>query len=198
MNRFIYAIIDINTEKLVVHRFEVLYIKEKNDIKSRVISITSGEEFDILNENIDNKNKEINFYLSFDPAQTGDNFPTKVCNVCHRLLPTERFDINQHGKNNRIVRRPSCIFCREIIDGVPLLNSERQRLNANKPHMIPFVCPICKKRTIPGLTSKVVIDHNHETGSGRAWICDSCNTGLGRFKDNIDLLKSAIRFLQTN
>ena len=198
MNRFIYALIDINTQELIVHRYEVLFIIEKNHQRCRVISITTGKEFDIPNENIDNVNEEINFYASFDPTQTGDNFQNKVCNVCHRLLPTERFDINQHGKDNRIVRRPSCIFCREIIDGVPLLNSEKERLNTNKPHMIPFECPICKKRTIPGLTSKVVIDHNHETGAGRAWICDSCNTGLGRFKDNIDLLNSAIRFLETN
>jgi hypothetical protein len=195
---FIYALIDINNQELVIHRYEVLYINEKYLQKSKVISITTGTEFDIPNENIDNKNIEMNFFSSFDPTQTGDNFPNKVCNVCHRLLPTERFDINQHGINNRVVRRPSCIYCRETIDGVPLLYSEKQRLNANKPHMIPFVCPICKKRTIPGLTSKVVIDHNHETGLGRAWICDSCNTGLGRFKDNIELLKSAIIFLETN
>jgi hypothetical protein len=198
MNRFIYALIDINTHELVVHRYEVLYINERNSQKSRIFSITTGKEFDILNENIDNEKEEMNFYSSFDPTKTGDNFPNKVCNVCHRLLPTERFDINQHGKDNRVVRRPSCIFCREIIDGVPLSNLEKQRLNAIKPHMKPFQCPICKKRTIPGLTSKVVIDHNHETGLGRAWICDSCNTGLGRFKDNVDLLKSAIQFLETN
>jgi len=198
MKRFIYALIDINTQELVVHRYEVLYIKEKNVDNCRVISITNGEEFNILNESIDNENEDLKYYSYFDPAQTGDNFPNKVCNVCHRLLPTERFDINQHGKNNRVVRRPSCIYCREVIDGVRLLNSEKKRLNAIKPHMTPFVCPICKKRTIPGLTSKVVIDHNHDTGYGRDWICDSCNTGLGRFKDNVELLESAIRFLQTN
>ena len=198
MNRFIYALKDINTQELVVLRYEVLFISKKDSQRFSVISITTGKEFDIKNENIDNKNETLNYYSFFDPKRTGDNFPNKVCNVCHRLLPTEKFDVNQHGKDNRIVRRPSCISCREKIDGVPLLNSEKHRLNAIKPDMTPFQCPICKKRTIPGLTSKVVIDHNHETGLGRAWICDSCNTGLGRFKDNVNLLKSAIQFLETN
>ncbi|MHC6203069.1 endonuclease VII domain-containing protein [Breznakiellaceae bacterium SP9] len=134
----------------------------------------------------------------FDPTQTGDNFLKKVCNVCHRLLLTEQFQINQHGINNRVIRRPSCNDCREIIDGVPLSSIEKRRWDSVKPHMVPFECPICRKRTIPGLTSKVVLDHNHLTGTGRAWICDSCNTGLGRFKDDIDLLHSAIQFLETN
>ena len=34
-----------------------------------------------------------------------------------------------------------------------------------------FVCPICEKQTIVGITVNLVKDHNHETGSGRAWIC---------------------------
>ena len=59
-----------------------------------------------------------------------------------------------------------------------------------------FECPICKKRTIPGLTSKIVLDHNHSTGKVRGWICDSCNTGIGRFKDDTKLLEEAIKYLQ--
>jgi RNase P subunit RPR2 len=47
-----------------------------------------------------------------------------------------------------------------------------------------FICPICKKSSIPYVTAKLVIDHNHNTGNAREWICDSCNTGLGRFAKN--------------
>lgn len=66
----------------------------------------------------------------------------------------------------------------------------------NKPENVPFECPICGKRTIAGVTSKVVLDHNHLTGEPRAWICDSCNTGIGRFKDDVALLQRAIKFLE--
>jgi RNase P subunit RPR2 len=59
-----------------------------------------------------------------------------------------------------------------------------------------FVCPICKKASIPGVTANIVIDHNHKTGNANQWICDSCNTGLGRFKDNIELLKEIIQYLK--
>ena len=76
--------------------------------------------------------------------------------------------------------------------------SDKRIMDKIKPNMEIWTCPICKKTTIPGLTSKVVCDHDHITGKPRAWICDSCNTGLGRFKDNIELLESAIQYLKLN
>ena len=35
-----------------------------------------------------------------------------------------------------------------------------------------------------------------QQGEARAWICDSCNTGLGRFKDDILMLEKAIAYLK--
>ena len=45
---------------------------------------------------------------------------------------------------------------------------------------------------------QLVVDHCHKTGKIRGLICDSCNVGLGRFKDNIDNLKNAIKYLEKN
>ena len=50
--------------------------------------------------------------------------------------------------------------------------------------------------TIAGVTSKVVLNHDHGTGVPSGWICDSCNTGLGRFKDDPEILRNAIRYLE--
>jgi len=140
---------------------------------------------------------ENEFLTVFDPKETGDLFEKKVCNVCHKILDTFNFDINQRGKNNRLVRRPSCKDCRIIIDGVKLSTSERKRMKKVKPHFVKFTCPICEKTTIAGFTSKLVIDHDHKNGTARAWICDSCNTGLGRFKDDVRLLEKAIEYLKS-
>lgn len=133
---------------------------------------------------------------AFDPSKVGDAFPNKVCNICHRFLPTEMFSRNQNGKGDRVIRRPSCDECRKILDGVSMSSRDKKQWEKTKPNLSIFTCPICRKRTIPGLTSKVVLDHNHKNGKPRAWICDSCNTGIGRFKDDIDLLKSAIIYLE--
>lgn len=133
----------------------------------------------------------------FNPLEVGDLFPNKVCNVCHRYLPTTKFSKNQNGKGDRPIRRPSCDECRKIIDGINMTAKDKREWEKVKPNLEIFVCPICHKKTIPGLTSKVVLDHDHKTGRPRAWICDSCNTGIGRFKDEVDLLKNAIEYLET-
>jgi len=71
------------------------------------------------------------------------------------------------------------------------------------------LCAICKKsetkksRT-PGKICRLAIDHCHlceENGitglkSIRGLLCHSCNTAIGKFKDNIDLLRKAILYLE--
>lgn len=51
------------------------------------------------------------------------------------------------------------------------------------------LCAIC--RALPAKC----IDHDHETGEIRGLLCPSCNTGLGYFKDDPTLLRSAIEYL---
>ena len=133
-----------------------------------------------------------------DVKKTGDEFPKKICNFCHKLKKTTDFAKNQNAKNNRSVRRPSCKDCRIKMEGIGVSGADKIKWLKVKPVDEPFECPICKKRTIAGVTSKVVLEHNHLTGKPGGWICDSCNTGLGRFKDDIELLKSAIEFIKNN
>jgi len=138
----------------------------------------------------------INDFYYINVHETGDAFQKKICNVCHKLKSTLEFSKNQNAKNNRSVRRPSCKDCRVEMEGIGVSRANRVKWLKAKPNYKPFECPICKKRTIAGVTSKVVLEHNHQTGKPGAWICDSCNTGLGRFKDNIQLLENAIGFLK--
>lgn len=54
-------------------------------------------------------------------------------------------------------------------------------------------CSICQKQT-PGV--HLHIDHNHETGNVRSLLCLTCNAGLGHFRDDVGLLKDAIKYLR--
>lgn len=40
------------------------------------------------------------------------------------------------------------------------------------------------------------IDHCHETKDVRGLLCRRCNHGLGFFKDKIDLMNNAIKYLE--
>ena len=135
-------------------------------------------------------------YKIFNYQKTGDAHSKKICNVCHKLLSSGEFEKNQNGKDNRSVKRPSCASCRKALNGVNITPKVKAEWNKTKPHGTSFECPICNKRTIAGITSKVVLDHNHLNGEVRGWICDSCNTGIGRFKDDIQLMKKAIKFIE--
>lgn len=54
------------------------------------------------------------------------------------------------------------------------------------------VCKICRN----SCSTKLCVDHNHETMEIRGLLCKPCNTGLGYFKDNINTLEAAIKYLQ--
>ena len=52
-------------------------------------------------------------------------------------------------------------------------------------------CAIC------GTTEgNMVVDHCHDTGKIRGILCQHCNTGLGAFKDDLDALQWAMRYLR--
>ena len=131
-----------------------------------------------------------------DVTKTGDKHSHKICNVCHCLKPVSKFDKNQNNLHG-VVRRPSCQKCRTDIDKRAPKTRQAKEMEKQKPSKgEPFQCPICKKRSIVGITAKIVADHDHHTGNIRGFICDSCNTGLGRFKNGENYLMNALLYIQ--
>ena len=147
------------------------------------------------------ENKELIAPLTYleviDVEEIGDGYANKICNICHILKPVGEFERNQNTGKGRPTTRPSCKICRKDIDGKKMPASERRRMDEMKPtDKTVFVCPLCEKQTIVNVTVRIVPDHDHETGKGRKWICDSCNTGLGRFKDDITFIERIIDYLK--
>jgi hypothetical protein len=131
-----------------------------------------------------------------DVTKTGDKFDFKICNICHCLKPTENFAKNQNNLHG-IIRRPTCQKCRTSIDKRAPKTKQAKQMEKQKPKKgEPFLCPICRKRSIAGITAKIVADHDHHTGNIRGFICDSCNTGLGRFKNGENYLMNAVNYIK--
>jgi hypothetical protein len=188
-NKLIIAKNDVVTPKgIAIEKGDVGIIKSETNNHASIFFIRTWKHVDFSK----------NDFKIIDISKTGDGFSKKICNVCHKLKKTTEFAKNQNAKNNRSVRRPSCKNCRVVMEGIGVSREDKIKWNKKKPVNEPFECPVCKKRTIAGITSKVVLEHDHRTGKAGGWICDSCNTGLGRFKDDVELLKSAIQFLEKN
>lgn len=56
------------------------------------------------------------------------------------------------------------------------------------------VCAVCKVST-PGWKHGWHTDHDHSTGKVRGVLCHGCNTGIGKFKDSLELLQAAAAYL---
>lgn len=57
------------------------------------------------------------------------------------------------------------------------------------------VCAICGLDEWPGKHNVPRVDHDHKTGRVRGILCDHCNFGLGKFKDDPARLIAAVRYL---
>jgi Recombination endonuclease VII len=60
-----------------------------------------------------------------------------------------------------------------------------------------FKCAVCRTDD-PGLKRGWSVDHCHATNKVRGLLCNSCNLGLGQFRDNPSIIASAISYLIRN
>lgn len=56
------------------------------------------------------------------------------------------------------------------------------------------LCGICGLARTEG-QPRLAVDHDHESGYIRGLLCMACNTGIGKFKDDVRLLQKAIEWL---
>lgn len=131
----------------------------------------------------------------------------KECNICKEIKDFEEF---VKRSNRTSGRQPYCKEChnKKMRDnysskrmkdydlkksyGIDLQEYERMFKEQNG------CCLICNTH-ISEINSKhkknLCVDHCHISGKIRGLLCDSCNRGLGLFKDNILILNNAIKYL---
>jgi hypothetical protein len=122
----------------------------------------------------------------------------KFCKKCNKLKDLSCFYSHPHTKDGS---RNSCKEC----DILYKKNIGRNK-QLKKRYGIDVVvyekiftdqegrCAICNKKQ-PANKPLLHVDHCHKTNKVRGLLCYNCNMGIGRFKDDIDILKSAISYL---
>lgn len=58
------------------------------------------------------------------------------------------------------------------------------------------VCYLCGKSCVTG--RRLAVDHDHSTGAVRKLLCVSCNKGIGDFREDQDLMRRAIAYLEAH
>ena len=58
------------------------------------------------------------------------------------------------------------------------------------------VCAVCLKSEGQKKRMHLSIDHNHVTGKIRGLLCNRCNSSIGKFEDNITLIRAAANYLE--
>lgn len=125
------------------------------------------------------QNIETNFYISH--KYKNKPIYSSECKECSKKRTIE------YGKKNKEKRRNAAIKHRYGIT-----NKDYDELLEKQNNL----CAICKSNL--NSKRKFDIDHCHSSGKVRGLLCSLCNTGLGKFRDNIDFLNEAINYLRKN
>lgn len=100
-----------------------------------------------------------------------------------RVRKTDRERYAQDPESHRNVRLKSTY-------GITLKDYRKMYLEQNGE------CAICHSAKPDSGKKGLVVDHCHDKGHVRKLLCFECNTGLGRFRDNPEILANAIEYLK--
>ena len=134
---------------------------------------------------------------------------TRECTKCHRDLPETSFYKQRSKKSGYKSHCKECVReqRREYYStpqgykysiekswrdkGVEFTVEEYDNLLQEQE----LGCAICGAQSNKNGT-RLCLDHCHTTGKIRGLLCHYCNTSLGKFNDDIELLQSAIEYLK--
>ena len=115
----------------------------------------------------------------------------KICNACNEFRTLDMYIKITRSEKSGL--RSICKICTSSLN--------KKLKHFKKTYAVPdnHKCEICEKtkEEIEGrYTGTFVLDHSHTTDIVRGFICHDCNIGLGKFKDDPELLKKAIEYLE--
>jgi hypothetical protein len=143
----------------------------------------------------------INYML----VKASDDAPIGPTNFCWRLRSEVIPKKSAHDWGTRAGRRAAKKASYDPIKkaGKTLLSNYGISIDHYKQMLLAQngVCAICERPETLVKRGKIIslsVDHDHETGTIRGLLCNTCNRGLGLFCDDVGYLESAKQYLQRN
>lgn len=121
--------------------------------------------------------------LFTDLFETDEEIKHLTCSKCGETKPDYMFQIDNQ-KRSLTKRRSNCKECGKKA------NDEVAEIRKTAPPQ-PEACEFCGRKV-----DKLRLDHCHETGEFRAWLCNKCNTGFAQLGDTADALERAYKFIR--
>ncbi|PZQ46768.1 MAG: hypothetical protein DI556_19295 [Rhodovulum sulfidophilum] len=138
---------------------------------------------------------------------------SKVCKQCGVEKKLTSFHLASGNKDNRNTCCSVCINSNRRLKYKGRRYDRRKHLKSKYNITIEDFdkmlisqsekCAICDKKLTTDYNHRkngnlAVVDHCHSVGTIRGILCNSCNTGLGYFSDNIHFLNKAIMYLKNS
>jgi hypothetical protein len=119
------------------------------------------------------------------------------CNKCKTMQPISNF-----GRDSGAKKLSSA--CKDCSKKLGLQTKNLLKITPLPPE--DYTCPGCER------TEKQVrdslkyrgrkkhrvwsLDHNHDTGEFRGWICNKCNLALGNMNDDLEYARRLVKYLE--
>lgn len=116
-------------------------------------------------------------FSSFSPDNSKKTGYSSLCKPCKR----ERYSTRYH----RAYRS------KKLQDNYGITADDYDRMLEDQGHR----CAICNSTKTGRNDTWFCVDHDHTTGKVRGLLCNTCNRGLGLFKDDPTVLTNAINYL---
>lgn len=117
--------------------------------------------------------------------------PRAICKECRKNESKEWYENNKERKRQlsqayRHIKKDQDL---KKGYGISLEDFNKKLVEQN------YRCKICDVHQ-ENLKRALCVDHCHKTGTIRGLLCDLCNRSLGLLKDNKEVLKKAIEYLE--
>lgn len=145
-------------------------------------------------------------YFTGTPCKNGHTAPRRVnggCVTCvaERLRAWRKADPERAYASARVWRAANKERIAALNKRYGEQNVDRRREQGRKraglpdpTRPVPLTCESCDGP--PNGNRTLVLDHDHETGAFRGWLCNRCNRGVGLIGDTLDAARKMVAYLE--